>query len=120
MLDKNSNSMLQVITRFVCSSSPVMYWFVAHLTCKPENQTTGPENRSPLLNHYDVDGKPNMVEETSFHSTLNVEPTDYSADPTEEYFDWDNSSKVSKLIFLYFHLYFFVGTAAFSNFLPWT
>lgn len=34
--------------------------------------------------------------------------------------DWDKTNVASKAMFIYFHLYFFVGVAAFANFLPWT
>ncbi len=35
--------------------------------------------------------------------------------------DWDHYKSItSKLLFCYVHLYFFVGIAAFANFLPWT
>lgn len=39
---------------------------------------------------------------------------------TEADFSWNDSSWFSRVVLIYFHMYLFVGVAAFSNFLPWT
>lgn len=41
-------------------------------------------------------------------------------DQVDTDYPWNDSSWLSRSVLIYFHLYLFVGVAAFSNFLPWT
>ena len=45
---------------------------------------------------------------------------DISMNDLDELYDWDSNNWLHRAVFIYIHLYFFVGIAAFSNFLPWT
>lgn len=83
----------QVLTRFLGSASPAIYWFAAHVVYNNLNQpsnlafssdTAGPLSPSALLMLYK-------------HNTIQA-----------------------KCILLFFLGYFAIGTVAFSNFLPWT
>ena len=98
---------IQVATRFICCSSPVIYWFVATITT-PKDQLR------IKTNQYDIFKKAQAV------SSENGVPKPKKSAIDVDIIDWDKTNFASKAIFIYFHLYFFVGTAAFSNFLPWT
>ncbi len=103
----------QVITRLIASSSPIIYWYVAVLTT-PQEQL-----RPQRANRYD---------DVYQHNEHNQQMTDrpngdkvrVQTSITDDVMDWESKGFTSKMLFAYFHLYFFVGIAAFSNFLPWT
>ncbi|ELT98164.1 hypothetical protein CAPTEDRAFT_226128 [Capitella teleta] len=92
---------VQVITRLIAASCPILYWFVASLTISQDQLRT----RSGASSTQGLNG--------TFHSSSN------KTNSWEDSVDWD-SHWLNNVIFVYFHLYFFVGVAAFSNFLPWT
>ena len=87
----------QVITRFIASSCPVIYWFVAMVTL-PRQQLSS--HVGDKVANDDADSRRELVAASDF---LNCSST------------WQ-----SRAIFVYFVLYIFVGVAAFVNFLPWT
>jgi phosphatidylinositol glycan class V len=95
---------IQVITRFIASSSPVIYWYLAVVTSpkkQPVVSSTGQQNA-------DV---PDMKSGSVSTSGLNLSDSDI--------LNWENTWP-NRAIFVYFMVYLFVGVAAFSNFLPWT
>jgi phosphatidylinositol glycan class V len=160
--------MLQVLTRFICSSSPVIYWFISNLT-------TPTHKLSPVTSHHHSNGTthtgPQYAAETHHHdnkthdnttttNSVNIHNNDTTMGSSEttnkhepvsdcgddsinrvtllpngtlvhtaseevfrdldDLYDWDSNNWLHKIIFIYIHLYFFVGIAAFVNFLPWT
>ena len=94
---------MQVITRFIVSSCPIIFWFVASITAAG-SQGEGHTAESNVNGN----GVTQNIDEQIDSSIL------------DDYYEWDNKDSFSRLIFAYFHLYFFVGTAAFANYLPWT
>lgn len=88
---------VQVLTRLVASSSPLIYWFSAYLMTKPINNDQSQlligQKFSPVIKRLYI-----ILQEHL----------------------WKNSSVASKLILTYFIAYSIIGTMAFSNFLPWT
>ena len=110
---------VQVLTRFIASSCPVIYWYVATLTTTFDQLNPGGSNHNHNLaahlhNHYHLHSNGDLsMDGTNNHAN---EPPEISDDAL----DWDSRSRINKIIFVYFHLYFFVGIGAFANFLPWT
>ena len=104
----------QVITRFIASSCPVIYWFIAHITT-PEDQFR------PLVTSV---AEEESVAASSASDTQSAAGKDEAGSRNEaaadDLLDWDSSGIFKPAILVYFHLYMFVGTAAFSNSLPWT
>jgi len=98
---------VQVTTRFIASSCPVIYWYVASLTTTQAQLNPAPQQSRPhhRHSHQNGDAHPDNIGEPEIH---------------DEILDWDSKSNINKVVFVYFHLYFFVGIGAFSNFLPWT
>eukprot|EP00062_Callorhinchus_milii_P010177 gi/632954741/ref/XP_007893122.1/ PREDICTED: GPI mannosyltransferase 2 [Callorhinchus milii] len=88
---------IQVLTRFLASSSPVLYWFCAHLIQKAEaehatwNSVAAPTN--PVL-------PKNIL--------------------TELLLDWRQRSPTTRWLLAYFLLYWLLGLLLHCNFLPWT
>lgn len=89
---------VQVTTRLLCSSCPVVYWFAAHLlsdTSKPkvgrEKATSSPETQANLTKRYKV-------------ALFSECPKSF----------W------GQVVLSYFILYFVMGVVLYSNFLPWT
>ena len=113
---------LKVITRFIASSSPVIYWYIA--TVGAPDTTTSHDNIPTKLheeeqNIHTSDHGEEQNDPTSEH--LNKQSDDGDRTQGYEYSEtWDTSSWTISLVSVYFPLYFFVGVAAFSNFLPWT
>lgn len=106
----------QVATRFIASSCPVMYWFIAHITT-PEDQFKPVAGAAKP----DLDAASKVKEDTPDQSKPVMDlDGDKAAEAAEDLLDWDNSSLFKQAILVYFHLYMFVGIAAFSNSLPWT
>ncbi|KAK2179523.1 hypothetical protein NP493_486g01021 [Ridgeia piscesae] len=99
---------VQVVTRFIASSSPVIYWYIA---------TVGAPD------HTTQDNIPTMQRGEDHDIDLSDQWSKRPDKPGSSFEDmqiWDGSSWTVTLISVYFPLYFFVGVAAFSNFLPWT
>lgn len=94
---------VQISTRMILSSSPVVLWIAALITT-PEDKKS-----MPVL---DLD-KPEMV--FKLESAENLESAWKSLIVDEK-----GKNPESKWIRLYFCSYAFVGTVLFSNFLPWT
>lgn len=85
---------IQVTTRFICSSSPVLYWYCAHRLnscCKDWRWSADLSATDNILVYFT-----NIVKR------------------------WQKTDAFAKFIVLYFISYFIVGTAMHCNFLPWT
>ncbi|XP_069133374.1 GPI mannosyltransferase 2-like isoform X2 [Argopecten irradians] len=96
---------IQVLTRMLFSSSPVLYWFTAKVITKDTTNKLK-FNKWDVLRNYKRNNIP--VLDNSDRNIL---------------VDQILSSRLdfkSKLVFVYFLGYFVVGTFLFSNFLPWT
>ncbi|XP_076067037.1 phosphatidylinositol glycan anchor biosynthesis class V isoform X4 [Oratosquilla oratoria] len=91
---------VQVTTRLLCSSCPILYWFAAHLYSGSNAGQQAPKGASPELRS-ETAGNLRSCWKVS---VLTDFPKPF----------W------GQVIITYFFLYFFVGTIMFSNFLPWT
>ncbi|XP_067867528.1 palmitoyltransferase ZDHHC18-A isoform X1 [Heterodontus francisci] len=91
---------IQVVTRFLASSSPILYWFSAHLLCETESR--------PLAQN----------------SATSPYPYKFGIFPRNQVTallrDWSGCSLTARCILGYFLLYWFLGLALHCNFLPWT
>ncbi|XP_045367374.1 GPI mannosyltransferase 2 isoform X2 [Camelus bactrianus] len=95
---------LQVLTRFLCSSTPIVYWFSAHLL----------QDQEPLLRSLETvpwkplagDSPPGcQVPRNSILGLL---------------YNWKTCSPVTRCILGYFLTYWLLGLLLHCNFLPWT
>uniref|UniRef100_A0A8B9WWJ3 GPI mannosyltransferase 2 n=1 Tax=Bos mutus grunniens TaxID=30521 RepID=A0A8B9WWJ3_BOSMU len=95
---------VQVLTRFLCSSTPIVYWFSAHLLLDQE----------PLLKSLEaVPGKPpagdpppgQKVPRNSIMGLL---------------YNWKTCSLVTRCVLGYFVTYWLLGLLLHCNWLPWT
>ncbi|KAL8603816.1 hypothetical protein ACOMHN_058551 [Nucella lapillus] len=84
---------IQVMTRFLCSASPVVYWFAAYMVREQTAETASGVDPCPQPDKY------------TFLHLLTLHK---------------RCSPQGKLVVYFFWGYFVVGTVAFSNFLPWT
>ena len=95
---------VQISTRLLCSSSPVLYWIAAVVTTPPDRKPC-PANldfaKEELATK--IETKENL--ENNFRNVLTEEPI---------------VSDEARWIKLYFVSYAIIGTIMFSNFLPWT
>ncbi|KAG0726387.1 GPI mannosyltransferase 2 [Chionoecetes opilio] len=90
---------VQVTTRLLCSSCPVVYWFAAHLVTDPSKPQGGREKaiRPPA--------------ETQANLTKRYKVALFSECP---------KSFWGQVVLSYFVMYFIIGVVFYSNFLPWT
>ncbi|XP_027255400.1 GPI mannosyltransferase 2 isoform X7 [Cricetulus griseus] len=96
--------MLQVLTRLLCSSTPVVYWFPAHLL----------QNQEPLLRSVDTVPE-KLLEKNS--------PPGQKAPRNcimKLLYNWRACSPVTRCILGYFLTYWLLGLLLHCNFLPWT
>lgn len=90
----------------IASACPVIYLYLATVTT-PRNPEAGTRSDdADQTDHADP-------------RTDSVTDSDCAEMTSTNYVEWD-SSWSSRATCFYFHFYFFVGIAAFSNFLPWT
>nr|XP_048290037.1 GPI mannosyltransferase 2 isoform X3 [Myodes glareolus] len=91
---------VQVLTRFLGSSTPIVYWFPAHLL----------QNEEPLLRSVDI-----VPEENT--------PPGIKAPRNcimKLLYNWKACSPVTRCILGYFLTYWLLGLLLHCNFLPWT
>ncbi|XP_047648727.1 GPI mannosyltransferase 2 [Phacochoerus africanus] len=95
---------VQVLTRFLCSSTPIVYWFSAHLL----------HDREPLLRSL---------------KTVPWKPLAENFPPGQKVprnsivgllYNWKACSLVTRCILGYFLTYWILGLLLHCNFLPWT
>ncbi|XP_048206554.1 GPI mannosyltransferase 2 isoform X2 [Perognathus longimembris pacificus] len=96
--------MLQVLTRFLGSSTPVVYWFAAHLL----------QDQEPLLRSLE---------------SVSTTPCSEDFPPGQKLprnsimvllYNWKTCSAVTRYILGYFLTYWLLGLLLHCNFLPWT
>lgn len=102
---------VQVLTRFLGSSSPVLYWFAAHLL-EAEPGLWGP---SPDLPGEERTRKPAL-------HLLSTPPRAVAVkNPVVNLLlGWRRWNTVTKAVMGYFLCYWLMGLVLFCNFLPWT
>ncbi|XP_027631947.1 GPI mannosyltransferase 2 isoform X5 [Tupaia chinensis] len=95
---------LQVLTRFLGSSTPIVYWFPAHLL----------QDQEPLLKSLElVHQKPPVGDSPPGHKV--------PRNPIMELlYNWKACSLVTRYILGYFLTYWLLGLLLHCNFLPWT
>lgn len=91
---------IQVITRFLASSSPVLYWFSAHLLQDKEQGHLAQDSAT-----------------SSYPYTFSIIPRNPLTALMQ---DWRRCSLTARCVLGYFLLYWFLGLALHCNFLPWT
>ncbi|KAK7086657.1 hypothetical protein SK128_022209 [Halocaridina rubra] len=92
---------VQVTTRLLCSSCPVVYWFAAHLLMDYSKGREGKDNSDVLETRAEPLENMNSFYRVSLF--------------------WEfPKSFWGQVILSYFLLYSFIGVVLFSNFLPWT
>ncbi|XP_010166839.1 GPI mannosyltransferase 2 [Antrostomus carolinensis] len=103
---------VQVLTRFLGSSSPILYWFSAHLLDEYEpllwsdgtdNQTAAPRSEKSLLGKSDSGGKG-----TPGNPVVRL------------LLNWGLITPRSKCVLGFFMSYWLLGLVLHCNFLPWT
>lgn len=107
--DFSSAGCLQVLTRFLGSSSPILYWFAAHLLQEHEPLlwSTGPDNPSS--------GKPlPSTSPSSCRKGTSDNPV------VRLLLNWRLMTPLSKSILGFFLGYWLLGLILHCNFLPWT
>lgn len=87
---------IEVLTRFLCSASPIIYWYAAHLVVGCSPGASSHKYYSYISAEQGVDIAFGLLQ------------------------DYKHSSVCGKLVMGYFLAYSLIGTIAFSNFLPWT
>lgn len=91
---------LQVLTRFLGSSTPIVYWFPAHLL----------QNQEPLLRSVDTVPEENAPPEIKAPRNCILKLL----------YNWKACSPVTRCILGYFLTYWLLGLLLHCNFLPWT
>ncbi|GCB62714.1 palmitoyltransferase ZDHHC18-A isoform X1 [Scyliorhinus torazame] len=91
---------IQVITRFLASSSPILYWFTAHLLLdvEPGHLAEDPAT-SPCVYKFGIFPRNQL---------------------TALLWAWRGCSLTARCVLGYFLLYWFLGLVLHCNFLPWT
>uniref|UniRef100_A0A8D0B5F4 GPI mannosyltransferase 2 n=1 Tax=Salvator merianae TaxID=96440 RepID=A0A8D0B5F4_SALMN len=95
---------VQVITRFLGSSSPVLYWFLAHLLYQYE----------PLLQRESPQPQALGTKESLSHQKRNENPMFVLLS------NWKESTVFTKCILGYMLSYWLLGLVLHCNFFPWT
>ncbi|XP_051775051.1 palmitoyltransferase ZDHHC18-A isoform X2 [Erpetoichthys calabaricus] len=109
---------LQVTTRFLASSSPILYWYCTQLLWDNE----------PLLN---LESKEKQTPLSVKQQTHDKRPGSFKICPllwkvvprnplTELLVNWKQTNLVTKCILGYFVSYWVLGLLLHCNFLPWT
>ncbi|XP_060703517.1 palmitoyltransferase ZDHHC18-A isoform X1 [Hemiscyllium ocellatum] len=91
---------IQVLTRFLASSSPILYWFSAHLLQKVEPGRLAQDSATSI-----------------YRNKFGIFPRNQLTTLLQ---DWNGCSLTARCILGYFVLYWLLGLALHCNFLPWT
>ncbi|KAJ8290179.1 hypothetical protein GJAV_G00009640 [Gymnothorax javanicus] len=118
---------VQVLTRFLASSSPVLYWFSAHLLL--EHEPLLQEQEEQLQEEQSQEQEEELQEEQSQEQKWPCSFVLFSAavgrrlphNPvTQLLLQWRTCSPYSRWLLGYFTSYWMLGLVLHSNFLPWT
>ncbi|XP_048468959.1 palmitoyltransferase ZDHHC18-A isoform X1 [Rhincodon typus] len=91
---------IQVLTRFLASSSPILYWFSAHLLQKVEPGHLAQDSATSI-----------------YCNKFGIFPRNQLTTLLQ---DWSGYSLTARCILGYFLLYWLLGLVLHCNFLPWT
>ncbi|XP_051892094.1 palmitoyltransferase ZDHHC18-A [Pristis pectinata] len=91
---------IQVITRFLASASPILYWFSAYLLQETEPRHLAQDSATSSQTY-----KFTIIPRNHLTALLQ---------------DWRRCSLTARCVLGYFLLYWFLGLALHCNFLPWT
>lgn len=114
---------VQVTTRMLASSSPVLYWIAANAFLFPK--AVSPEGSEKQKEGVaSGEGEEGAQRRSDLHQT----PKIYSFDEETDLVDtaylmgiiWNKKNRRGQLFLVWFLAYSVVGTVMFSNFLPWT
>ena len=114
---------VQVTTRMIASVSPVLYWFTAFLFFKPPDSVKEPEFKSNDRNSVYFANRLKKISTKKQGNSFDkgVDSIENLQSRWKVFIFTDLCpSKEAKLIKYYFIAYVIIGTALFSNFLPWT
>lgn len=111
----------QVLTRLLCSSSPLLYWYVGVLYVQ-DNHRLRTKLRQNLHVRQDTDFTSDILTNTGapdfwLHTLATQLNCDFIVDVAVR---WPGLSLKFRAVFIYCVLYSVVGTVMFCNFLPWT
>ncbi|XP_058160027.1 GPI mannosyltransferase 2 isoform X1 [Dasypus novemcinctus] len=95
---------VQVLTRFLGSSTPIVYWFSAHLL----------QHREPLLRSLETVTQKHLAGDSPPGQKGPRNPI------VELFYNWKTCSPVTRNILGYFLTYWLLGLLLHCNFLPWT
>ncbi|XP_005102568.1 GPI mannosyltransferase 2 [Aplysia californica] len=109
---------IQVLTRLLFSSSPLLYWYCGMLWYR-DRASQMPSPRRRTQSHPKVLNSSSWMDVAThkIRSTIVKCQCSPLLDILE---NWANLSLEFQLVVIYFVFYFIVGTVMFSNFLPWT
>ncbi|GFR81879.1 GPI mannosyltransferase 2 [Elysia marginata] len=99
---------IQVLTRLLCSSSPLLYWYCGSLYVFLHRTQPELNNMSKLRSGQLASKTSLVLNKLGLHFLEEI------------FFKWPHLSRELKCIVVYFVGYLIVGTIMFSNFLPWT
>lgn len=109
---------IQVATRMICSASPVPYWFASYLLIyKKKKGSNGKPSAAAKL----ISSRLKKLSDKRTEQSHSLEILDNMNSRWRVLLvSLPPSDKAGKIILTYSYLYAIVGTALFSNFLPWT
>ncbi|KAK2144702.1 hypothetical protein LSH36_737g05090 [Paralvinella palmiformis] len=107
----------QVLTRLICCSCPVFYYFLAWITTNT-NQSLPCNDSNAKVPCSGTEGEIGE-QPVNKQAHTNQKMCENAGGQIQVFLEWEHSL-TNRLVYIYLHLYFFVGIAAFSNFLPWT
>ncbi|XP_022094088.1 GPI mannosyltransferase 2-like [Acanthaster planci] len=109
-----SSMHVQVVTRFIASSCPVVFWYAAYVTSDKSEEVCRP--REEQAQHQDTGGRQNINGFAGNDSLLDVSKNALIL----QFMRWKEQRVGTRLVLGYFAGYFVVGIAMHCNFLPWT
>ncbi|NXU58920.1 PIGV mannosyltransferase, partial [Turnix velox] len=104
---------VQVLTRFLCSSSPVLYWFSAHLLQEHEPLLWGERTQRGTVSPYSETTLPGQSPSSTRKRT--------AENPLVRLLmNWGSITPFSKGLLGFFLSFWLLGLILHCNFLPWT
>ncbi|XP_038053278.1 GPI mannosyltransferase 2-like [Patiria miniata] len=100
---------VQVVTRFISSSCPIVFWYAAHLTTDENTETSQPQRNQR-------DTTQNIPAFRGNISLFDISKNELIV----QYMKWREQGLRTKLVLGYFAGYCLIGIVMHCNFLPWT